>query len=162
MPAATAPFVGPRIPMSDRPEGKVWRRKVGAVSYDFVLLPQVGDGSQYPARIRTVREIHDQARGGAIVRRTTHDIALPAVGREPSAPAPREIAQQVLQAQVRDEARLVYGDRIDEHLDLLEQSGVIRGHDYEALRALADAVGDELAAAADEDRITVTITGPTP
>lgn len=75
------PFVGPRVPMSPRNLGdgvavQVWRRKIGQVTYDFHVLPQVGDGTQIPARVRVVREIHDPKRAGAIVRNIVHDLAL--------------------------------------------------------------------------------------
>lgn len=55
---------------------QVWRRKIGQVTYDFHVLPQVGDGSQIPARVRVVREIHDPKRAGAIVRNIVHDLVL--------------------------------------------------------------------------------------
>lgn len=81
MPQRLVPFVGPRVPMSPRNLGdgvavQVWRRKIGQVTYDFHVLPQVGDGSQIPARVRVVREIHDPKRAGAIVRNLVHDLPL--------------------------------------------------------------------------------------
>jgi anti-sigma B factor antagonist len=78
----------------------------------------------------------------------------------PVAPSPSVIAAQILSAQVRDIAREVFRDQIEARLDALADSGQIRGYDHEALCALAGAVERELCAAADDDRITVTITEP--
>ena len=80
----------------------------------------------------------------------------------PVAPLPSVIAAQILQAQVRDAAREVFRDAIEARLDALADTGEIRNLDEDALLALAGAVERELLAAADEDRITVTITKPTP
>ena len=80
----------------------------------------------------------------------------------PVAPPPSVVAQQILQAQIRDIAREVWRDTIEARLDALADSGQIRGLDEDARLALAGAVERELRAAADEDRITVTISEPTP
>lgn len=77
------------------------------------------------------------------------------------APSPSAIAAQILQAQIRDLAREVFCDQVMARLDALVDSGEIRGLDEDALFALADAVERELLAAAEQDRITVTITEPT-
>ena len=80
----------------------------------------------------------------------------------PVAPPPSVIAQQILQAIIRDTARDVWRDTVEARLDALADAGEIRGLDEDALLALAGAVERELCAAADEDRITVTISDPPP
>lgn len=95
----------------------------------------------------------------------TVDGALELLAPKPEprvAPSPSVIAAQILHAQVRDLARGVFRDQIEARLDVLADCGEIRGLDEDALLALAGAVEWELAAAADEGRITVTITEPTP
>jgi len=91
------------------------------------------------------------------------DAALELLKPKPAprlAPSPSVIAAQILSALVRDIAREVLRDQIEARLDVLTDSGRIRGYDHEALCALAGAVERELCAAADEDRIVVTITEP--
>lgn len=79
----------------------------------------------------------------------------------PHAPSAREIAQKLLQRQVRAcWADLVDGDTIATELDALAGRGRIRGYDYDALSALRDEVLAELADAASQGRITVTIAAP--
>lgn len=74
------------------------------------------------------------------------------------APSPRELAQHILQAQVRAcWADLVDADTVETRLDALADSGEIGDVGHDALSDLRDSVMAELAAAAEQGRVTLTI-----
>lgn len=117
-----------------------------------------------PGKALRITGVHKAIAYAASVEQALELTATPdphPVLARPYAPSPREIAQRILQRQVRAcWADLIDGDTIATELDALAGRGRIRGYGYDALTALRDAALAELADAAQQGRVTVTITGP--
>lgn len=115
-------------------------------------------------KVLRITGVHKAIPHAATVEQALELTATPDPHPAPSrtyAPTPREIAQKLLQRQVRAcWADLIDGDTIATELDALADRGRIRGYDYDALSALRDAVLAELAGAVERGRITVTIAAP--